>query len=75
MVECRCKSLGYSPDRRRRHAQLARQAYRLYGKGVHRAKLNLADCAAYALAMDEDEPLLFAGEEFSRTDVRAAVDA
>ncbi|MBV8196920.1 MAG: type II toxin-antitoxin system VapC family toxin [Candidatus Eremiobacteraeota bacterium] len=54
----------------RRQAQLARQAYRRYGKGLHAAKLNLADCAAYALATERDDTLLFVGEDFLKTDVR-----
>ena len=42
-------------------AQLARQAYRDYGKGRHPAGLNFGDCLAYALAKVFDEPLLFKG--------------
>lgn len=50
----------------------ARQAYELYGKGRHAAGLNLGDCCAYALSHVSSEPLLFKGEDFQRTDVRAA---
>jgi ribonuclease VapC len=51
-------------------AQLARQAYRDFGKGSgHRAGLNYGDCFAYALAKDKSEPLLFKGDDFSETDV------
>lgn len=50
-------------------AHIARSAYRLYGKGRHRAALNFGDCFAYALAMTSNEPLLFKGNDFSRTDV------
>ena len=53
-------------------AQLARQAYRDFGKGRHEAGLNLGDCFAYALAKDLDEPLLFKGSEFSHTDIEPA---
>ena len=57
-----------------RHAHLARQAYRDFGKGSgHPAKLNFGDCFAYALAIDADEPLLFKGDDFGHTDVRVAV--
>ena len=42
-------------------AQIARQAYRDFGKGRHKAALNFDDCFAYALAMDLDEPLLCKG--------------
>ena len=50
-------------------ARIARQAYRDFGKGRHRAGLNLGDCFSYALAKDKGEPLLFKGEDFRRTDV------
>lgn len=54
------------------HAETARRAFMKYGKGVHPARLNFGDCFAYALAKDTGEPLLFKGEDFSRTDVAAA---
>lgn len=54
-------------------ARLARDAWRIWGKGNHPARLNLGDCFAYALAQERDEPLLFKGEDFARTDVRRAV--
>jgi ribonuclease VapC len=57
-----------------RHATIARQAYRDFGKGSgHRAQLNFGDCFAYALAIDTGEPLLFKGGDFSHTGVRRAV--
>jgi hypothetical protein len=37
--------------------------------GVHPAGLNICDCFAYALAKELDCPLLFVGDDFSRTDV------
>jgi ribonuclease VapC len=55
------------------HAEIARAAWRRFGKGRHPAKLNLGDCFAYALAEARGEPLLFKGEDFARTDVRRAV--
>ncbi|BDG73906.1 type II toxin-antitoxin system VapC family toxin [Roseomonas fluvialis] len=55
------------------HAALARDAWRRYGKGRHPAGLNLGDCFAYALAVARDEPLLFKGDDFARTDVKAAI--
>ena len=49
----------------------AAEAYGRYGKGIHsRARLNLADCAAYALAKAMDAPLLFKGDDFGHTDVK-----
>jgi ribonuclease VapC len=50
----------------------AREAWRVYGKGNHPAGLNFGDCFAYALALTTGEPLLFKGDDFSRTDVEAA---
>lgn len=54
-------------------AQIARQAYRDFGKGRHRAGLNFGDCLSYALAKALDEPLLFKGADFAQTDVDRAV--
>ena len=54
------------------HVRIARQAYLEYGKGNHRAGLNVGDCFAYALAKASGEPLLFKGNDFSHTDIEAA---
>jgi len=51
---------------------LARDAFDRFGKGRHVAGLNLGDCFAYALSKTSGEPLLFKGEDFAKTDVRAA---
>lgn len=48
----------------------ALRGWRLYGKGRHRAGLNLGDCFSYALAKALDRPLLFKGDDFCHTDVR-----
>ena len=54
------------------HAQIARDAYRDFGKGSgHPAKLNFGDCFAYALAKSMGEPLLFKGNDFAHTDITA----
>jgi ribonuclease VapC len=50
-------------------AQLARRAFRVYGKGRHPAGLNFGDCFSYALAKSLDEPLLSKGEDFPQTDI------
>jgi ribonuclease VapC len=50
-------------------ATIARNAFVRFGKGRHRAGLNFGDCAAYALAIAEAEPLLFKGTDFGATDV------
>jgi ribonuclease VapC len=54
------------------HGALARQAFLDFGKGRHRAGLNFGDCFSYALAKATDEPLLFKGDDFALTDIRAA---
>jgi ribonuclease VapC len=54
------------------HADQARRAWRRYGKGRHAAGLNFGDCFSYALAVMTQEPLLYKGDDFSKTDVRAA---
>lgn len=55
-----------------RQAEIARQAYRDFGKGRHRAGLNFGDCFAYALAKEKGEGLLFKGGDFCYTDVETA---
>ena len=50
--------------------ELARKGWLRYGKGRHPAGLDLGDCCAYALAMHAGEPLLFIGDDFTKTDVR-----
>ena len=53
----------------RRQYELARMAWQSFGKGRHPAGLNIGDCCAYALSKAQGEPLLFKGEDFSRTDL------
>jgi ribonuclease VapC len=53
--------------------EAARQAFRRYGKGRHRAALNFGDCCAYALAKTLDLPLLFKGNDFALTDIKRAL--
>ena len=55
------------------HMVLAREAWQSFGKGRHRAALNLGDCFAYALAKHLREPLLFKGDDFRKTDVTPAL--
>ncbi|WP_270935890.1 type II toxin-antitoxin system VapC family toxin [Falsiroseomonas oryzae] len=55
------------------HAAIARDGWRRFGKGRHKAGLNLGDCFAYALAIERDEPLLFKGDDFAQTDVKRAL--
>ena len=53
-------------------AEVARRAWRTYGKGRHPAGLNFGDCFTYALAATTGEPLLFKGEDFALTDLETA---
>lgn len=55
-----------------RHLVAARYAWRQFGKGNHPAALNFGDCFAYALADVSGEPLLFKGNDFTQTDIKAA---
>ena len=57
----------------RKQAEVARQAYRDFGKGRHAAGLNFGDCLSYALAKCLDQPLLYKGLDFARTDIERAV--
>ena len=55
------------------HYNLAIDAFRNFGRGRHAAGLNFGDCFAYALAKATGGPLLFKGDDFSRTDIRRVV--
>jgi len=50
-------------------AVAAREAYLRYGRGYHPARLNFGDCYSYVVAKSRDEPLLFKGDDFSKTDI------
>jgi len=55
-------------------ARIAREAYRDFGRGSgHPARLNFGDCFSYALSKASNEPLLFKGDDFTRTDVTPAL--
>ena len=49
------------------------EAYATWGKGIHAAALNFGDCFAYEVAKENGCPLLYIGEDFSRTDVEGAL--
>ena len=53
-------------------AAAARTAWQQFGKGRHPAALNFADCCAYAAAIATNQPLLFKGNDFGKTDVQCA---
>lgn len=54
-------------------ARRVAEAYEVWGKGIHPAGLNFGDCFAYGVARDNGCPLLFVGEDFSRTDIAGAL--
>ena len=54
------------------HLHWALHGWRHYGRGRHKAALNLGDCFSYGLAKALDAPLLFKGEDFQDTDVKVA---
>jgi len=51
------------------HLEIARDAWRRFGRGRHAAGLNLGDCFSYAVATASGEPLLFTGDAFAQTDI------
>jgi len=54
-------------------AMLAIDAFRRFGKGRHKASLNIGDCFSYALAAATGHPLLFKGQDFIHTDIASVV--
>ena len=54
------------------HFGTAVDAWLRFGRGRHPAGLNFGDCLSYATARLASEPLLFTGNDFSRTDIAAA---
>jgi len=65
----RIRCVEITPD----DAATALAAFSRYGKGRgHPAQLNLGDCFAYAVARNQGAPLLFTGEDFSKTDIARA---
>jgi ribonuclease VapC len=56
-----------------RQTETAHAAWTKYGKGRAPAALNLGDCCSYALAKTRSQTLLFKGEDFTLTDIRAAI--
>jgi ribonuclease VapC len=54
------------------HFDIAADAFLRFGKGRHEAALNFGDCMSYAVAALSGLPLLYKGDDFSRTDIEAA---
>jgi ribonuclease VapC len=55
-------------------AEIAVDAFRRFGRGRHRASLNIGDCFSYALAVATDHSLLFKGDDFVHTDIHRVLD-
>ncbi len=54
------------------HMDAAATAFIRFGRGRHPAALNFGDCMSYAVASVSGMPLLFTGQDFSRTDIAQA---
>ncbi|MBU2644576.1 MAG: type II toxin-antitoxin system VapC family toxin [bacterium] len=63
---CQIEVIGFTSEQ----SELARVCWRRFGKGRHPAALNIGDCCSYALSKIADEPLLFKGDDFSKTDLK-----
>jgi ribonuclease VapC len=65
----RIEQSGFGSDQ----GQLAAEAFLRFGKSRHPARLNMGDCFSYALAKSLNAPLLYKGDDFSRTDIASAL--
>jgi ribonuclease VapC len=54
------------------HWPIAIDAYARFGKGRHAAGLNFGDCLTYAAARLANQPLIYVGEDFAKTDLPRA---
>jgi ribonuclease VapC len=54
------------------HWPIAIDAYARFGKGRHAAGLNFGDCLTYATARLANQPLIYVGEDFAKTDLPRA---
>ena len=58
------------------HVLHARDAWHAFGRGSkHGARLNFGDCLSYGFSKANDEPLLFKGNDFAKTDITPALKA
>jgi len=64
--KARIEAVAVTPEQ----VEVARSAWRRFGRERHDASLNFGDCFAYALAATTAEPLLFKGQGFGKTDVQ-----
>jgi ribonuclease VapC len=56
----------------RDHISIFFGAFQRFGKGRHPARLNMGDCFTYAVAKAARMRVLYAGEDFSQTDLESA---
>jgi ribonuclease VapC len=56
------------------HFDIALEAFERFGKGRHKARLNMGDCFAYAVARSHAAAILFVGDDFVHTDLKNALD-
>ncbi len=68
LIEARVVVLPFQ----REHVAVFMSAFLRYGKGRHAAKLNMGDCYTYAAAKVARLPVLFVGDDFTKTDLVAA---
>jgi ribonuclease VapC len=68
LAEARILVVPFGKD----HLSTFIEAFRRYGKGRHRAGLNMGDCFSYSIARVSGQPLLFLGDDFPHTDITAA---
>lgn len=57
----------------RASARRVADAHQNWGKGVHPAGLNFGDCFAYEAAREHVCPLLYVGDDFSKTDIKSVL--
>jgi ribonuclease VapC len=67
LAAARIKTAEFTPEQ----SEIALRAWQRYGRGRHKAALNMGDCCAYALSKASGRPLLFKGTDFAHTDVAA----
>ena len=68
LVDSHAEIIPITPD----IGRAAITAFERFGRGRHRAQLNMGDCFAYAFARSLGVPLLFKGDDFPKTDIAAA---
>ena len=54
-------------------ARRTAMAYARWGRGAHPAGLNFGDCFSYEVARENSCPLLYVGDDFSKTDLESAL--